>query len=95
MTRTILDILSTLINLRTALTWTLAFSHFEKSSPHPLPGNKVHLEIRSNFCNVSLNLFLTTDKTCFRVSFCMLIPRYYFYHVWLKIVFIASPLYAN
>ena len=51
----------------TALTWTLVFSHFEKSLPQP--EIKVHLEIRFTFLSVLLDFQLFTDKPVFECLF--------------------------
>ena len=47
----------------TALTWTLVFSHFEKSLPQP--EIKVHLESSSFFRNVLLDFQSFTEKPVF------------------------------
>ena len=63
----------------------------EKSSPQP--GIKVHLEICFNF-RVFCLIFNRLQKNLF-LSVLLIILLYYFYHIWLKTVFIVSLLYAN
>ena len=63
-----------------------SFSHFEKSLPQP--EIKVYLEIRFIFRGVFLDFQSFIEKPVFSVL--LLILLYYFYHIWLKAVFIAS-----
>ena len=49
----------------TALTWTLVFSHFEKSLPQP--EIEVDLEIRSIFRSVLLDFQSFTEESVLRV----------------------------
>ena len=65
-------------------------SHFEKGLPQP--EIKVHLAIRIIFRGVFLDFQSFIEKPVFSVF--LLILLYYFYHIWLKAVFIASLLYA-
>ena len=51
----------------TPLTWTLIFSHFEKSLPQP--EIKVHLEIRFIFRSVFVDFQLFTEKPVFECPF--------------------------
>ena len=69
-----------------------SFSHFEKSLPQP--EIKVHLEILFIFRSALLDFQSFTEKPVFECPFAhpMIL---FFYHIWLKTVFIASLLYAN
>ena len=51
----------------TTLTWTLVYSHFEKSLPQP--EIKIHLEIRFIFRSVLLDFQSFTEKPVFECPF--------------------------